>query len=1552
MAANAKAKRAAITRWLVLCLLVACGWPVSGCGWGTSSQEQVAAQRQTLSAPTTVTLTVPNPLTPIAPVLAASNGMELGASDVITGAVTAMGSAGLTTQPGGVVVQGDAWSVGPVNLGDRTNLEGTLHASSVVLGNQVTVKARDSTPHIDPPSTLVWNVQYPPGTGANINLNSGQSQTLSPGLYGTINLNSQSTLTLSTGTYYLTGLSVNSQVTVNLNQVNGPVIIYVTGNLTLNGSFVPHGGTDGGTITPDLLIGYLGTNQVNLQSPFSGAIVAPFTTLTLNPITGTYVGFFYGQSINVQASTNVTYGLPIAVVTAANPSGPQCQQLLGSVIPPSELSHFCRRCLSPDDTDLDGVPDCADGCPYDPKKIAPGVCGCGIADVDSDGDGIPDCIDPCRFDPNNVNPGECGCLGEPDLRPAGTACVDTACPQSGATCNGAGVCGNRAACAPAQGCTFVNTFSTSYWLCGNPLPPVTGPDGGIENGGGGGQGAAPGQLTEQQAENACSAKGLTLTRISSMAQNRLITPLLTNPLWLGANDIASGGAWFWSAPGTNSGQQFWSGGPAPSGSSVNQLFSFWGPGAPGTQQCASMRPGDGRWFDTNCAETLGYVCQFQTPIFQPTNFGPPGAAGQPVQFGDGSCVPEFDESAGGLPATPQQLMDEIDAASQDVFVGAAANPPPPGSVCPSDQFFDAASQGIGLGPDSGAGCWFSQQTLLDGGTAPDGGLISEGCFQDTDCTGQLGPGWFCRQLKNFAACTPPDGGPGAPTELADGGGNACLGQSWCVQIQCPTVNTSCNEVQVCNPDASFDAGPDPTLNLDAGLYSSVSAFGGVVPDAAPSGSYIDPPDGATGPNHPWCWMVPQHPVANATQPEQDTNGSSGNKTAISFSFDPNLEFTANTNPIALGETGLNVHAGASFQASVALDNFLGQNYSADIVDIGAGIDAVRCSVNNDRTQFTVLGLDVLSLLGVGVPKFDSAELFPGPTQDCNNAVANFGLWANRVKKAFRDGQQLLSQYHGAQDAGFQLAPDLCQNIVGAIGASDIAFFPGGLNCPLGEPVETTINRFVDYFQAPGFGQISQLRNAALQLVNKSQAALNNVLPNLQTQFLDIKEDESQTILDVPFAIGPVPMLLQVDVFAGFGIAGNFDLVFTAPLAKIAGLDDTGNTFNPNDPNTTQTLIPLAHAGVEVMPYAYAGLSAFIGAGFDLGAISATLGIEGSVTLGDVAVPIFAGAGIDLMEQYDPRPLPADIASVSIPDTNISFNPVGALFQFQLPKAFQFFAYIDYGAGIELDNVLSGEIDARLHISFFFFSRTWRKTIVSFKGWSHHFDLISGSFDPSLSVVVPERAIPSAATNQSQATTEVSGSPSVGLGEMQMPLTVLEHLPVPDGGAPADAGDAGDAGDGGVNSSVPTVEFDASAVQGFFYDDLCCAKGGASCNPAGTPQCCPDYQCILQTDASNSGVCVIQCIEDGGACRPDASLATCCGSLSCNGDNVCAPPPPPPCNVAGNACGAGGCCSPFTCDPLTNLCCSGLGGACGPGGGGCCTDLECNSDNVCAERPPP
>jgi hypothetical protein len=80
-----------------------------------------------------------------------------------------------------------------------------------------------------------------------------------------------------------------------------------------------------------------------------------------------------------------------------------------------------------------------DGCPQDPDKTAPGLCGCNVPDTDRDGDGAPDCSDGCPDDPAKTEPGACGC-SEVDGDGDGTPDCTDECPQDGAKAT-AGICG-------------------------------------------------------------------------------------------------------------------------------------------------------------------------------------------------------------------------------------------------------------------------------------------------------------------------------------------------------------------------------------------------------------------------------------------------------------------------------------------------------------------------------------------------------------------------------------------------------------------------------------------------------------------------------------------------------------------------------------------------------------------------------------------------------------------------------------------------------------------------------------------------------------------------------------------------------------------------------------------------------------------------------------------------------------------------------------------------------------------------------------------------------
>ena len=82
-----------------------------------------------------------------------------------------------------------------------------------------------------------------------------------------------------------------------------------------------------------------------------------------------------------------------------------------------------------------------DLCPNDPKKTAPGVCGCGVAETDKDGDGTLDCNDECPNNPDMTKPGDNGCkTPEKDSDDDGIPDSEDKCPEDPEK-NEPGVCG-------------------------------------------------------------------------------------------------------------------------------------------------------------------------------------------------------------------------------------------------------------------------------------------------------------------------------------------------------------------------------------------------------------------------------------------------------------------------------------------------------------------------------------------------------------------------------------------------------------------------------------------------------------------------------------------------------------------------------------------------------------------------------------------------------------------------------------------------------------------------------------------------------------------------------------------------------------------------------------------------------------------------------------------------------------------------------------------------------------------------------------------------------
>ena len=131
-----------------------------------------------------------------------------------------------------------------------------------------------------------------------------------------------------------------------------------------HGGFVQSAGPEG-----KVLVGHIGTSNVDLQVGFVGTVVAPNAQIDVRrPTTGQHKGSFFGARVEVFSNaTSVVLHLPF------------------------DWSFICPR----GDSDADGVSDCDDACPFNAPKSQPGVCGCAVADTDRDGDGLLDCKDAC-----------------------------------------------------------------------------------------------------------------------------------------------------------------------------------------------------------------------------------------------------------------------------------------------------------------------------------------------------------------------------------------------------------------------------------------------------------------------------------------------------------------------------------------------------------------------------------------------------------------------------------------------------------------------------------------------------------------------------------------------------------------------------------------------------------------------------------------------------------------------------------------------------------------------------------------------------------------------------------------------------------------------------------------------------------------------------------------------------------------------------------------------------------------------------------------------------
>jgi hypothetical protein len=1409
-----------------------------------------------------------------------------------------------------------------------------------------------------------------------------------PGAYSGIDVQTRSRIKLSSGTYYLDSFNSEPQAEILLDRSSGPIFIYVKSSFRFHGAFVDAGGAPG-----NVLVGVLGTSNVDLEAGFVGTVVAPNAQIDLRrPTVGQHRGAFFGKRIEVFSNVNVQH-----------------------------LSFDWGFLCPGGDTDGDNVNDCIDACDTDPAKVEPKICGCRVSELDSDSDRAPNCVDECPTDPSKTAMGQCGCPSSPLA--AGTACSDGPCGAG--VCDGAGTCGS-ATCKPDTGCVYRQLQSTGYWFC-------------------------PGPRSWDAASTLCRAfPGRRLVALNTRLEDAFVTAQLTAPAWSGANDRSVEGTWRWSTDTSSDGLNFWQGGAGGSRVKVSH-FTDWSGGQPvDAADCASLAPLSTGWLAQDCATTLGFVCEQAVGAVIPGGTIPGGPNPPQVDFPPRICThssgrfcmepqrdsPKCKQASAVLPGTRTETYAQVEACQAAYAAGTckasdpasctacngAASVPPPGSRCAA---FGAEEQGgcapqdiITAGCKPGADCcaivssrplgpldfetgtgafsylddafrgtaqpsFASGQRVTSGGH-PAGALqVSVGGINDTavlnmsggfrasftlagsahvlvsfdynltqtanyeadessdvllavdgvlrgapltlqdyvdrvvgdgDGGNPVSTGWqaFSRNLGVLPAgthtvtigvfnnkknatnesstllvdnarvdtkmddcpsgyscgaysyfCTPCDSGsdPGycdptcpSPGDMRCGlplniAATATSPARSCASNDAFPETELCEQVEICS-DPVAPGESDPHQNPDSNLTPQV-----VKPDELLKGTDdvvvvypADPPcdsppcvAGPPGPGkakHKWCsYDVDGSVVPMTSVPSDDKQGHSGAST-VSFVFDPNISMDYDVKPLPFGIPSFKVDAAASFLAGVGVKLGTFPKVDIPIVDALLGVHADMCGANMSDSHLSLFGL----LLPIDDVLPDPLEA-PGGSAACQAKIEEFKTAVNRVKKAYRDAIELRRQFEERLSAPVPTSfpGDFCQQIM-----KDPP--PGFSPVPCGtEAAAATINRFIDYYQR----QIDEaLKPAKIALENAVLVPAPRPIP-----LIGKEARESQQLLNVTFPLGPIPMKLELEAFAGYGIKGEVRFDLKNPLT--IG-EDTGGSER------------LAFAEVAARPFAYAGVSLFVGAGFGVNGFDVSAGVEGAVTLGDLSLDNHAGAGISVQTLPDDRAFPPEIVAAADPAA-VALKQT--LFPSSGAKSYRYSFDYSYGSSIILKDILKGSIAGRIRIKIAFFSKTFRKVILTFPGFGPEtIPLLSGgatlaSFSPddlpvwgTVKMPLPFMALPRLPTNQ------VLTGP-----EKPVDMTRVGELFF-DGECQCSANGQACTRDAGC-CNRPSATCFSDPLAPTAPTCQTCRQGRQTCNDAG--DCCnPNARCLDENDTLPAGVKICTCEPAGGGC---SSVANCCSA---------------------------------------------------------------------------
>jgi hypothetical protein len=262
-----------------------CQFCYGGDGGGSSDSDQFSVE-------------LPARMTPPMVAVLARRSLDVGEGAEVRrgprgyGRVVNTGSEGTSFGAGSRV--GDTWSACPVHVDDDAEINGTVYTTGPVTPGADVQGGIETVPVLPDPEVHSWEEDLPERTGGDRTIAGGT--TLAPGGYGDVTVTGSGVVRLVSGVYHVGDFAVADGGSVEIDDSDGPVVIYVDGGVEFDGDVTNADGDFDPDV--DVLIVVYGGGVVRFGGPFTGTVYAPESSVSLES-SGTpgYHGSYFGNDV-------------------------------------------------------------------------------------------------------------------------------------------------------------------------------------------------------------------------------------------------------------------------------------------------------------------------------------------------------------------------------------------------------------------------------------------------------------------------------------------------------------------------------------------------------------------------------------------------------------------------------------------------------------------------------------------------------------------------------------------------------------------------------------------------------------------------------------------------------------------------------------------------------------------------------------------------------------------------------------------------------------------------------------------------------------------------------------------------------------------------------------------------------------------------------------------------------------------------------------------------------------------------------------------------------